>query len=164
MPSYFFFVCVNLYFHTDGAKQISLFISWATEVQILHINWSNIKEGSSYFIKQSICWNCKDLLQLRTYHWFQDKNKVARIWGRRFKEKRGREENLRYGTNKQTKKKERAQRTGTSTMLEYLMMYNVNTVLLVLLSATSVIPLLYWSHCQLHRIIMYTRSTEPNWD
>lgn len=24
---FFFFVCVNLYFHTDGAKQISLFIS-----------------------------------------------------------------------------------------------------------------------------------------
>lgn len=36
-----------------------------------------------------------------------------------FKEKEGREENLRSGTNKQSKKRE--QRTGTGTMLEYLM-------------------------------------------
>lgn len=48
-----FFVCVNLYFHTDGAKQIGLFISWAIQIQIFRINWSCIKEGSGYFIRKA---------------------------------------------------------------------------------------------------------------
>lgn len=61
-----YFVCVNLYFHTDGAKQISFFISWATQVQILHINWSCIKEGSSYLISKEFG-ETKDLLQLHSF-------------------------------------------------------------------------------------------------